>query len=79
MSNISKYTEKTYYRDITAVDLATGKKYRFERMSDILPLAQERQWGKGWSMPIRRRLNQKGGVAYGYFWTAKIRETKNIR
>lgn len=79
MSNISKYTEKTYYRDITAVDLDTGKEYRFEKMSDILPLAQERGWGKGWSMPIRRKLDQGGGVAYGFFWTAKTRETKNIR
>ena len=80
MSNISKYTEKTYCRDITARDLVTGKEYRFEKPSDILPLAQEQGWGKGWGYRLLRILKQDdGGNAYGFYWTAKTKETKNIR
>lgn len=78
MSNISKYTEKTYYRDITAVDLVSGKEYFFKKPSDIIPLAQERNWGQGWGYRLRKLLKQ-GGTAYGFYWTAKTRETKNIR
>lgn len=79
MVNIPKYTEKTYYRDITAVDLVSGKEYFFKKTSDILPLAQERGWGKGWGYRLLRILRQDGGNAYGFHWSAKIRETKNIR
>ena len=80
MSNISKYTEKTYCRDITARDLATGKEYFFKKTSDILPLAQERQWGRGWGYRLLRILKQDdGGNAYGFYWTAKTKETVNIR
>ena len=77
MSNISKYTEKTYYRDITAVDLVTGKEYFFKKPSDIIPLAQDRNWGKGWGYRLRKLLKQDG-TAYGFFWTAKTKETVNI-
>ena len=78
MSNISKYTEKTYCRDITARDLVTGKEYRFEKPSDILPLALERQWGRGWGYRLLRILRQDGGNAYGFYWSAGVKETKNI-
>ena len=79
MVNVPKCTERTYYRDITARDLVTGKEYFFKKTSDIVPLAQERQWGKGWGYRLKSLLKQNGGTAYGFFWTAKTRETKNIR
>ena len=80
MSNISKYTEKTYCRNITAKDLTTGKEYFFEKPSDILPLALERQWGKGWGYRLLRILRQDdGGNAYGFHWSAKTKETVSIR
>lgn len=78
MVNTPKCTEKTYYRDITAVDLVTGKEYRFKKISDILPLALERNWGKGWGYRLRKLLKQ-GGTAYGFFWSAGVKETVNIR
>ncbi len=78
MSNISKYTEKTYYRDITAVDLITGKEYFFKKPSDIIPLAQDRNWGQGWGYRLRKLFKQ-GGNAYGFHWSAKTKETVNIR
>lgn len=78
MSNISKYTEKTYYRDITAVDLVSGKEYFFKKPSDILPLALERQWGRGWGYRLLRILRQDGGNAYGFYWSAGVKETRNI-
>ena len=78
-ANKSKVTKRTYWRDITAKDLTTGKRYRFKKFSDIKSFARKHNWGKSSSMPIRRKLGQGGGVAYGFFWTAKTRETKNIR
>ena len=79
MSNISKYTKKTYWRDITARDLTTGKRYRFKKFSDIKSFALRYNWGQGWGTAIRRKLDQGGGIAYGFYWTAKTRETKIIR
>lgn len=79
MSNISKYTEKTYCRDITAKDLSTGKEYFFKKTSDIIPLAQERNWGQGWGYRLLRILRQDGGNAYGFHWSARVKETVNIR
>ena len=79
MVNVPKCTERTYCRDITARDLVTGKEYRFEKPSDIVPLAQERHWGKGWGYRLKSLLKQDdGGIAYGFYWSAKSRETKNI-
>lgn len=78
MSNISKITKRTYWKDITAKDLTTGKRYRFKKFSDIKSFALRYNWGQGWGTAIRRKLDRSGGVAYGFFWTAKTRETKNI-
>ena len=78
MVNVTKCTEKTYWRDITAKDLITGKRYRFKKFSDIKSFALRYNWGQGWGTAIRRKLDRSGGVAYGFFWTAKTRETKNI-
>ena len=83
MSNISKYTKyttKTYYRDITAKDLSTGKEYFFKKISDIVSLAQERHWGQGWGYRLRKLLKQDdGGNAYGFHWSARVKKTVNIR
>ena len=78
MSNISKITKRTYWKDITAKDLTTEKRYRFKKFSDIKSFALRYNWGQGWGTAIRRKLDQGGGVAYGFFWTAKTRETLNI-
>lgn len=78
-ANRSKYTEKTYWRDIVAKDLVTEKRYRFKKFSDIKSFARKHNWGAGWGVAIRRKLDQGGGIAYGFYWTAKTRETVNIR
>ena len=77
MVNIPKCTEKTYYRDITAVDLVTGKEYFFKKPSDIIPLAQERNWGQGWGYRLRKLFKQDG-TAYGFYWSTRVKETVNI-
>ena len=77
MSNISKYTEKTYYSNITAVDLVSGKEYFFKKPSDIIPLAQEQHWGQGWGYRLRKLFKQDG-TAYGFYWSARVKETVNI-
>ena len=78
-ANLSKVTKKTYWKDITAKDLTTGKRYRFKKFSDIKSFALRYNWGQGWGTAIRRKLDQSGGIAYGFFWTAKTRKTLNIR
>ena len=72
-ANLRKATKRTYWKDITARDLTTGKRYRFKKFSDIKSFTLSYNWGKGWSIPIRRKLDQGGGVAYGFFWTAKTK------
>ena len=79
MSNISKITKRTYWKDITAKDLTTGKRYRFKKFSDIKSFALRYNWGQDWGTAIRWKLDRSGGIAYGFFWTAKTRETLNIR
>ena len=78
MSNISKYTKRTYWKDITARDLTTGKRYRFKEFKNIKSFARKHNWG-GWNVFIGGKLEQGGGIAYGFFWTAKTREIKNVR
>ena len=78
-ANLSKFTKRTYWKDITARDLTTGKRYRFKKFSDIKSFALKYNWGQGWGVAIRRKLDRGGGIAYGYFWTAKTKETVNIR
>ena len=78
-ANRSKATKRTYWKDITARDLTTGKRYRFKEFKNIKSFALKYNWGKGWYTAIGRKLENSGGIAYGFFWTAKTRETKNIR
>ena len=78
MSNSDKPEVKIFWKDITAVSLDTDEVYEFSRFRDITPVATLKGWGQGWGTAIRRKL-ENGGTAYGFFWTAKTRETKNIR
>ena len=77
-ANLSKITKRTYWRDITAKDLTTGKIHKFKEFRTMKFFARKHNWGKGWCIPIRKKLEKGGGIAYGFFWTAKTRETKNI-
>ena len=79
MHNSYKPEVKIFWKDITAVSLDTDEVYEFSRFKNITSLATLKGWGQGWGTAIRRKLDQGGGVAYNYFWTAKIRETKNVR
>ena len=79
MHNSYKPEVKIFWKDITAVSLDTDEVYEFSKFRDITPVATLKGWGNGWGTAIRRKLENGGGVAYGYFWTAKTKETKNIR
>ena len=79
MRNSDKPKTTIFWKDITAVSLDTDEVYEFSRFRDITPIATRKGWGNGWGTAIRRKLDQGGGTAYGYFWSAGIKETKNIR
>ena len=79
MSNSDKPKVKIFWKDITAVDLVTDEMYELSEFRDITPIALMNNWGKGWGTAIRRKLDQGGGIAYGFYWTAKTRELRNIR
>lgn len=74
MRNSNKPKVKIFWKDITAVSLDTDEVYEFSKFRDITPVATLKGWGNGWGTAIRRKLDQGGGVAYGYFWTAKNKE-----
>ena len=76
-ANLSKATKRTYWKDITAKDLITGKRYRFKEFKNIKSFARKHNWG-GWGTAIRRKLDQGGGIAYGFSWTAKTKRIVNI-
>lgn len=78
MRNSNKPKVKIFWKDITAVSLDTDEVYEFSKFRDITPVATLKGWGQGWGTAIRRKL-ENGGTAYGFFWTAKTKETKNIR
>ena len=79
MSNSNKPKVKSCWKNITAEDISSGEIYEFSRFRDIVQFALSRGWGNGWGTAIRRKLDQGGGTAYGYFWSAKNREIVNIR
>lgn len=79
MRNSTMHKVRSSWKNIVAEDLTTGEIYEFSRSRDIIPFSLQHHWGRGWSTVIHRKLEQGGGIAYGYFWTAKTRETKNIR
>ena len=79
MSNSNKPKVKSCWRNITAEDISSGEIYEFSRFRDIVQFALSRGWGDGWGTAIRRKLEQNGGTAYGFYWTAKTKETVNIR
>ena len=74
MSNSNKPKVKSCWKDITAVSLDTDEVYEFSRFRDITPVATLKGWGDGWGTAIRRKLEQNGGTAYGFYWTAKTKE-----
>ena len=78
MSNSNKPKVKSCWKNITAEDISSGEIYEFSRFRDIVQFAQKQGWGNGWGTAIRRKLEQNGGTAYGFYWSAGIKETKNI-
>ena len=79
MRNSYKPKTKIFWKNITAEDISSGEIYEFSRFRDIVQFALSRGWGEGWGTAIRRKLDQGGGVAYGFYWSAGVKETKNIR
>ena len=79
MRNSDKPKVKIFWKDITAVDLVTDEVYELSKFRDITPIAFMNNWGKGWGTAIRRKLDQGGGIAYGFYWTAKTREVRITR
>lgn len=79
MSNSNKPKVKSCWKNITAEDISSGEIYEFSRFRDIVQFALSRGWGQGWGTAIRRKLEQNGGTAYGFWWSAKTKETVNIR
>ena len=74
MSNSSKHKRRSSWKNIVAEDLVTGEIYEFSRSRDIIPFSLQHHWGRGWSTAIHRKLEQGGGIAYGFFWTVKTKE-----
>ena len=74
MSNSNKPKVKSCWKNITAEDISSGEIYEFSRFRDIVPFSLSRGWGAGWGVAIRRKLENGGGVAYNYFWSAKNKE-----
>ena len=74
MSNSSKHKRRSSWENIVATDLVTGEIYEFSRSRDIIPFSLQHHWGRGWSTAIHRKLEQGGGIAYGFFWTVKTKE-----
>ena len=79
MGNSNKPKVKSCWKNITAEDISSGEIYEFSRFRDIVQFALSRGWGNGWGTAIRRKLEQNGGTAYGFWWSAKTKETVNIR
>ena len=79
MRNSTMQKVRSSWKNIVATDLVTGDTYEFSRSRDIVPFSLSRGWGRGWSTVIHRKLEQGGGTAYGYYWSAKTRESRNIR
>lgn len=74
MSNSNKPKVKSCWKNITAEDISSGEIYEFSRFRDIVQFALSRGWGNGWGTAIRRKLENGGGVAYGFYWSAKNKE-----
>jgi len=74
MSNSNKPKVKSCWKNITAEDISSGEIYEFSRFRDIVPFSLSRGWGNGWGTAIRRKLEQNGGTAYGFYWSAKNKE-----
>ena len=74
MRNSTMHKARSSWKNIVAEDLVTGEIYEFSRSRDIIPFSLQHHWGRGWSTAIHRKLEQGGGIAYGFFWTVKTKE-----
>ena len=79
MRNSTMHKARSSWKNIVAEDLVTGEIYEFSRSRDIIPFSLQHHWGRGWSTAIHRKLEQGGGIAYGFFWTAKRAEFVDLR
>ena len=79
MRNSTMHKARSSWKNIVAEDLVTGEIYEFSRSRDISPFSLQHHWGRGWSTAIHRKLEQGGGIAYGFFWTAKRAEFVDLR
>ena len=79
MRNSTMHKARSSWKNIVAEDLTTGEIYEFSRSRDIIPFSLQHHWGRGWSTAIHRKLEQGGGIAYGFFWTAKRAEFVDLR
>ena len=77
MRNSTMHKVRSSWKNIIAEDLVTGEIYEFSRSRDIIPFSLQHHWGRGWSTAIHRKL-ENGGIAYGFYWSIKTKETKNI-
>ena len=78
MHNSTMHKVRSSWKNIIAEDLVTGEIYEFSRSRDIIPFSLQHHWGRGWSTAIHRKL-ENGGIAYGFYWSIKTKETKNVR
>lgn len=60
------------WTDIVATD-KQGNEFRFRNKKEAYERLLKGKVGKGWGVCLFRCF-QKGGYAYGYFWTAKLKE-----
>ena len=79
MRNSTMHKARSSWKNIVAEDLTTGEIYEFSRSRDIVPFSLQHHWGRGWSTAIHRKLEQGGGIAYGFYWTAKRAEFVDLR
>ena len=77
MRNSTMHKARSSWKNIVAEDLVTGEIYEFSRSRDIIPFSLQHHWGRGWSTAIHRKLEQGGGIAYGFFW--QVKNKRNTR
>lgn len=74
----NKPQEKTYWRNIQAVNKFTGEKVTFSSFTEIVPFAKGLGWGRGWG-PCLFRVLEKNGYAYGYYWSGEKRSLEGCK
>lgn len=77
MRNSTMHKVRSSWKNIVAEDITTGDIYEFSRSRDIIPFSRIHHWGRGWSTAIHRKLEQGGGIAYGFYW--QVKNKRNTR